>query len=248
MRHLSLNRWPKVSVVVPALNEEREIGECLASLAHQTFSDFEVIVVDNGSSDATVSVARSYGARVIHEPRRGPGYAREAGFQAARADIIAATDADTVVPPDWLARIHRAFEEDPEVIAVFGPFQAKPSSAPTVLGNHLLPVLEIGVVVGQRMAWRTRVPLFSGANFALRRDAFHKVRGFRSLRSGHIYASSEDILLGSKLRRLGKVRYLPDLVVWTSARKVRPLSPWTLTLIGDGFRMAGRVLLGEKGL
>ncbi|MBC7092458.1 glycosyltransferase [Candidatus Bipolaricaulota bacterium] len=248
MRCLSLSRWPKVSVVVPALDEEREIGECLASLAHQTFPDFEVIVVDNGSQDATVSIARSYGARVIHEPRRGAPYAREAGFQAARAGIIASTDADTVVPPDWLARIHRAFEEDPEVIAVFGPFRGKPSSAPSALGNHLLPLLETGVVVGQRVAWRTKAPLFSGANFAVRREAFHRARGFRSLRCGHIYTSSEDILLGSKLRRLGKVRYLPDLVVLTSAREVRPLSPWTLALIGDGFRLAGRVLRGEKGL
>ena len=246
MRSLNSSRWPKLSVVIPALDEEREIGECLASLARQTFPDFEVIVVDNGSRDATPAIAARYGARVIREPRRGPGYARETGFRAARGEIIASTDADTRVPLDWLARIYRVFEEDPAVVAAFGPIRAKPSSAPSALGNRLLPLLETGIKVGQRLAWRTRAPLFSGANFAVRREAFHRVHGFRSPRDARIYVTSEDILLGLKVCRLGKVLYLPDLVVWTSARKVEPSPQWTLRWILAVSRMAGRALLGER--
>jgi Glycosyltransferases involved in cell wall biogenesis len=59
-------------VVIPALNEEKELGECLASLAGQAFPEFEVIVVDNGSTDKTSSLAEEWGARVVFEGRRGP--------------------------------------------------------------------------------------------------------------------------------------------------------------------------------
>jgi len=236
-------------VVIPALNEEKELGECLASLAGQTFPAFEVIVVDNGSTDRTASLAEQWGAQVVAEVRRGPGYARETGFRAAKAPIIASTDADTVLPPHWVSRIHKAFQEDPKVIAVFGPIRAKPFSAPTSLSQTMLPVLETTVVFGQRLALYAGAPLFSGANFAVRREAFFRVQGFCSLRTGQVYASSEDILLGLKLRRFGKVSYLPDLMVWTSARKVRLTDPsWTVKTINGVLRLPVFVVLGGKRL
>jgi len=219
-----------ITVVIPALNEEREIGECLKSLVNQSFRDFEVIVVDNGSTDTTVRIARSYGARVIHEPRRRTSCAREAGFQVTRAEIIASTDADTVVPPNWLERIHRTFDEDPKVIAVFGPFRHKPASASSSLANYLAPYFERGLMLGQRGAWRLGSPHFSGANFATRREAFLRVRGFHSPKDGRIYSTWEDIQLGLKLHRMGKVCYLPDLVVLTSARKLRPANAWNILI------------------
>jgi glycosyltransferase involved in cell wall biosynthesis len=246
---LNLCPEPKVSVVIPALNEEKELGECLASLAGQAFPEFEVIVMDNGSTDKTSSLAEEWGARVVFEGRRGPGYAREAGFRAARAPIIASTDADTVLPPHWVFRIHEAFQEDPEAIAVFGPIRAKPLSAPTSLSQALLPVLETTVVFGQRLAMYARAPLFSGANFAVRREAFFRVQGFRSPRTGQVYVSSEDILLGLKLRRFGQVLYLPDLVAWTSARKVRLGDPsWMAKTIGGCLRLPLFMVLGGKRL
>lgn len=246
-----LNRCPQpaVSVVIPALNEEGELGECLASLARQAFPAFEVIVVDNGSTDRTPFIAEEWGARVVLEGRRGPGYAREAGFREAKAPIIASTDADTVLPPYWISRIHRAFQDNENVIAVFGPIRAKPRSAPSALSRAFLPIMETTVLLGQRLAICAKAPLFSGANFAVRREAFFAVGGFRSPRTGQIYASSEDILLGLKLRRLGKVLYLPDLVVWTSARKVEVGDPrWTTKTVAGCLRLPLWMLLGGKRL
>lgn len=237
-----------ISVVIPALNEEREIGECLESLACQTFTDFELIVVDNGSTDTTVSIARAYGVQVVHEPRRGPSYARDAGFQAARANIIATTDADTVVPLGWLQRIYRAFEEDSDVVAVFGPLRTKSASAPTSLGNFLLPYLDTGLVRGQQLAWNLGRPLFSGTNFAVQRKAFLKAQGFQSLKDGLVYANGEDILLGLKLHRLGKVQHLPELVVLTSARKFRPARTQTWNGIMSVVKKALPVYHIEKDL
>lgn len=227
---MELARDKPISVVVPALNEGREIGECLTSLTRQTFPPFEVIVVDNGSTDASASIARAHGAQVIHEPKRGISYAREAGFRTARAHIIASTDADTVVPPNWLERIHRTFDEDPKVIAVFGPFRHKPASASSSLANYLAPYFERGLMLGQRVTWRLGSPHFSGANFATRREAFLRVRGFHSPKDGRIYSTWEDIQLGLKLHRMGKVCYLPDLVVLTSARKLRPANAWNILI------------------
>ena len=112
------------SVVIPAYNEEQYLGHCLAALARQTCpaDRFEVIVVDNGSTDATAEIARRYGGvRVIAEPRKGVAHARQAGFATARGAIIASTDADTVVPPFWVERIMEHFRADPALGAVYGP-------------------------------------------------------------------------------------------------------------------------------
>ncbi|MDH7485682.1 MAG: glycosyltransferase family A protein [Anaerolineae bacterium] len=69
--------------------------------------------MDNASTDATAEIARRFGARVVREPRKGVARARQTGFEAARGEIIASTDADTRVPPYWLARIVAHFEADP---------------------------------------------------------------------------------------------------------------------------------------
>src|SRR4029077_2365310 len=98
---------PRVSVVVPAYNEEKNLPLALASLLNQELKDFELIVVDNGSTDETPVIAKKLGARVIGENRRGVAHARQAGFLSSKGGIIATTDADTVVPPDWLSRIVR---------------------------------------------------------------------------------------------------------------------------------------------
>jgi glycosyltransferase involved in cell wall biosynthesis len=79
-----------ISVVIPALNEEKYIGRCLASLRAQTHPRelYEIIVVDNASTDRTSEIARGLGAQVVHEPRRGVGWARHRGAREARGEII----------------------------------------------------------------------------------------------------------------------------------------------------------------
>ena len=233
-------------MVIPALDEEQELGQCLESLRHQTFQGFEVIVVDNGCKDATASIARGWGARTLYEPRQGISYARETGFQAASGDIIASTDSDTGVPINWLERIFQIFVETPEVVAVFGPYCYKPPPPPRSLGALLIPCLSRGLMLSQQTAWWFGHPYFSGANFAVRQDAFLKVHGFHSPKDGCIYSDWEDVQLGIKLHRLGKVCYLPDLIVLTSARKLTRANARTL-LTGTP-RKALRVHFMRKAL
>jgi len=89
------NGPPIISVIIPAANEEKTLPFCLASLKKQTFSNFEVIVIDNNSTDKTAAVAQKFGAKVVSEKKQGIIYARERGFQEAKGEIIARTDADT---------------------------------------------------------------------------------------------------------------------------------------------------------
>ncbi len=103
----------RVSIVIPAHNEERQLRSCLDAIAAQTVRPFEVIVADNNSRDKTVKVAAEYEfVRVVHEPRQGRVFARNAGFHAARGDIIARIDADIVLPPEWTKHVI-AFYADP---------------------------------------------------------------------------------------------------------------------------------------
>lgn len=117
-------RHLRFSVVIPAYNEASFLGSCLDSLLNQDFDGlYEIIVVDNNSSDGTAEVARSRGVRVLHEPRPGVCSARQRGTEHAHGEIVVSTDADTVFGAGWLSRIDRAFRADPGRVAVAGPCQ-----------------------------------------------------------------------------------------------------------------------------
>jgi glycosyltransferase involved in cell wall biosynthesis len=96
----------RVSIVIPAYNEEFHLRSCLQAIADQTVQPYEVIVVDNNSTDRTLGVAASYPfVKIIHEPHQGRVYARNAGFDAASGDIIGRFDADIMLPPNWVEYI-----------------------------------------------------------------------------------------------------------------------------------------------
>jgi glycosyltransferase involved in cell wall biosynthesis len=95
---------PLVSVVIPAFNSERFLGEALASVSAQTYAPVETIVVDDGSSDGTAVVARAHtGISLIEQENSGPSAARNRGFAASRGEFVAFHDSDDVMAPDKLA-------------------------------------------------------------------------------------------------------------------------------------------------
>ncbi|MFA5860813.1 MAG: glycosyltransferase, partial [Candidatus Thermoplasmatota archaeon] len=105
---------PDVSVVIPCLNERATLDACLDALEGQEFpwGRAEVIIVDGGSSDGSRQIAQARGVKLLSDCARGPSRARNIGIQAARADIVAFTDADCAPSPDWLARLRDVFSED----------------------------------------------------------------------------------------------------------------------------------------
>jgi glycosyltransferase involved in cell wall biosynthesis len=113
---------PRFSVVVPAYNESALLHECLDSLAGQDFvGSYEVIVVDNNSTDRTAEIARLHGAIVVSEPHAGVCWARQTGTLAASGEIVVSTDADTTFPVGWLSRIDESFTASHDCVAVTGP-------------------------------------------------------------------------------------------------------------------------------
>src|SRR5512136_2312007 len=111
-----------ISVVIPTFNEEENIAQCLVSLTHQTVprSDYEIIVVDGGSKDATCEIAGKYADRVFTQTSKKVGGARNDGVMASKGEIIATTDADCILPRDWISRIEKDFSMK-GVVQVYGP-------------------------------------------------------------------------------------------------------------------------------
>lgn len=199
-----------ISVVIPTHNEERYLGECLEALQRQTYpqSAFEVIVVDNASTDATPMIAREFRAVVVPEPRISIGRARQRGAEAAQGEIIASTDADTVVPPDWLERIALHFERDDELGAVFGPFYYHDG---TVFERVFLWHFNIRVMAALHTLGRS---CFCGNNYAVRKEPFWRAGGCNvSLPAG------EDVDLSLRLSKVTRIAFDSSLAVRTSARR-----------------------------
>lgn len=161
----------RVSVVIPVKDDAGPLRACLAALAAQTVSPFEIVVVDNGSSDDSAAVAVAGGASVVTEPMRGIPAAASTGYDAALGDVIARVDADSTPPADWIERLLVSFR-DPDVDAVTGPGTfPELRGVPLVLADVLYMRAYFVLVGGALAHW----PLF-GSNFAMRADAWRSVR------------------------------------------------------------------------
>ena len=102
---------PRISVVIPHLNQPEFLTRCLASLAAGTRLPYEVIVVDNGSAVLPEEVCASHGVRLLTEAEPGPGPARNRGVAASSGDILAFIDADCLADPGWLAAAESAMAD-----------------------------------------------------------------------------------------------------------------------------------------
>jgi glycosyltransferase involved in cell wall biosynthesis len=181
----------RLSVILPTRNRAPLLGDCLASLVGQNFSFdlFEVLVVDNGSSDDTERIARRYTSqlplRYLFEPEAGLHTARHAGLRAARADILVYGDDDIVADPGWLSSIDSAFREA-DVALVGGNnrplFEAQPPAwllrwweRPAGNGHAIshLSILDFGkgqFDINPGWVW--------GCNFSIRRSVLLRAGGF----------------------------------------------------------------------
>ncbi len=211
MEKNSIKSSPLVSIVIPAYNEEKGVSKTIESVLKQDYSPFEVLVVDNNSTDNTKEVAREFGVRVLSEKNKGVAHARQLGFTEAKGDIIISTDADTIHPKNWISNIIKEFSRDPKIVAVggLGEFYSGPPSARFASKYLFYPFLVVDKIFSG--GWN-----LSGFNMAIKKDAFMKTGGFATnLHMG------EDIDLSTKLRKIGKVVISKNISVKISGRRYK---------------------------
>lgn len=118
-----------VSVIVPAYNSEDKIGKCLKSLLSMSHSDYEVILVDDGSEDNTVEVAKNYDVEIIQQENSGPATARDTGVSESQGDYLFFTDSDCLVPENWIDAMLENFEDKIGIVGGgLNPYQTKTES------------------------------------------------------------------------------------------------------------------------
>jgi glycosyltransferase involved in cell wall biosynthesis len=183
---------PRLSVIIPARNEAANLGRCLQALrtalsgyAHSA----EIILVDNGSTDATVEIARASACRVITEPSGTIGHLRNVGVHAARGEIIAFLDADCLVPPTWISSCLGRMGPD---IGIVGTWAVPDPNDHTWVEQAFYRLL-INSTKGEFLKW------IGTANCFVRKTDFEDARGFdESLLAG------EDVAFSNLIRKAGK--------------------------------------------
>ncbi|MDX2035653.1 MAG: glycosyltransferase [Isosphaeraceae bacterium] len=219
-----------LSVVIPVHNGGSDFERCLRGLRDSSDQRFELIVVDDGSTDDSAETARRFGARVLrHESPLGPAAARNLGAKAASGEVVFFLDADVEVHADTLERARGFFERDPELTALFGSYDDDPAAPAFVsryrnLLHHF--VHQQGAFVDDVRPVHT---FWTGCG-AIRREAFLALGGFDPER--YRRPAIEDIELGYRIHRNGGKTLLARMV------RAKHLKRWTLrqVLFTDIFR------------
>ncbi|MGD9895612.1 MAG: glycosyltransferase [Candidatus Methylacidiphilaceae bacterium] len=209
-RRFPLRRWPKISVVVCNFNGARFLGDCLYSLQRLQYPDFEILVVDDGSTDGSRKLLESFeGVRVIRQENLGLAVARNRGIAAARGEIVAFTDADCRVDRDWLYFLAKAFESS-DLAGVGGPNVAPRPTTAIEAALAAAPGSPTHVLLTDELA--EHIP---GCNMAFRRAALETIGGFLP----DFRVAGDDVDLCWRLLERGdRVGYAPGALVWHHRR------------------------------
>ncbi len=204
-----------LSVIVPVYNSSRDLERCLAALASSTCRDFEVLVVDDGSTEAIEPIVQRQGFRCLRiEGPGGPARARNRGVAAVHGTYVVFIDADVVVHADTLERFAAAFAENPQAAAVIGTYDDEPGDPGFLsqyknLFHHYVHQASHGAVS----------TFWSGCG-AMRRDLFLQYGGFDEVR--YRRPAIEDIELGTWMAAAGEKIVLDNRV------RCQHLKRWTL--------------------
>jgi rSAM/selenodomain-associated transferase 2 len=187
---------PEISIIVPALDEEDSIRETLDAL--QAFRGAEIILVDGGSTDRTLSIAENYDVRILHAPR-GRGSQLKTGGAAARGDVLWFVHADTIVPPQSIELIKKAL------------------SNPLVAGGNFTIRFDGERRAARFLTWlypnlRKLGLLYGDSAIFARREIYEKIGGFKP------FPIFEDLDFVERLKKVGEIATL-DAVVTTSSRR-----------------------------
>lgn len=238
---------PRVSVIIPAYNEEKVIRQCLQSLADQDFDSYEVVLIDDASTDQTKSIIQEF---VRSQPtlfklrefgKIGPGKARNLTAYESDAEFLLFTDADCYAEPQWIHQIVGSFISN-EIGSVGGPHLAPPSSSRFQKKlESFFKILPSAIDFYKKGSNKETIetkhnPL---CNVAYRRDIFMRLRGFRE-----DLFPGEDVEIDQRVVREGyRILYNPLAIVYH--HRPENSSQWKKVMFAYG-RAQGK-LLRENG-
>jgi O-antigen biosynthesis protein len=201
-----LPHYPRVSVAVCAYNAERTMEACLASLECLNYPDYEVIVVNDGSTDGTLAIAEGFAyCRIISQQNKGLGVARNVGAEAATGEIVAYTDSDCVADPDWLTYLV-AKMETAALVACGGPNFPPPEESLVPAAVAVSPGGPTHVLLSDDVAEH-----IAGCNMAFRRDILLRMGGFDPI----YRAAGDDVDICWRFQDAGyTIGFSPAAVVW----------------------------------
>jgi glycosyltransferase involved in cell wall biosynthesis len=197
-----------ISVIIPTFNEEASITACLKSLSHQTLprDEYEIIVVDGNSKDSTCELAREYADEVMTQTSKKVGGARNDGVLRAEGDIIATTDADCIIPPEWLEIIKNDFKSH-DIVQLYGTVYPIEEGI-----KHKISLM--GANTFSRIGYYTRSLYYTlGCNTAFDKNAFIKAGMYRCIDAG------DDLEIARRMRKIGRVMLDDRMKVGFSMRR-----------------------------
>ncbi len=202
---------PKISLIIPAYNEEKYIGACLDYAIKNSGGKFlEILVVDSASTDKTSAIAQKYkGIRVIEENKKGVTRARQRGFIESKGDILAFIDADTRMPLNWAGQMIREFKRDKNMVCLSGPH----------LFYDISPwksfLVKIFWALAMPIYWITGYMAIAG-NLVIKRETLEKMNGFDT----NIEFFGDDTNTARRAKAFGKVKFKLSFIMYASGRRL----------------------------
>ncbi|MEK6959525.1 MAG: glycosyltransferase [Nanoarchaeota archaeon] len=225
---MATKKAPLISVIVPALNEEKFLPTCLKSIIDQTVprEKYEIIVSDSSSVDNTVKIAKKFADKVVICRRQSAGFGRNYGAKFAHGKYLAFADADVIVDKKWLEGVIEGLEKG---VACTGPVSALESK----------PIKHVFAFIFWQMLTRATVlvghGLLPGHNIAVRTGVFRELNGFIETN-----VTNEDNEFSRRVRKKGRVVFSEKMALKTSTRRLKRVSMISYFLNGVKYFLFGK--------
>lgn len=209
----------KLSIVIPAYNEEARIGCCLNSILAEMNGknyDMEIVAVNNASTDKTREIIASFPqVKLVDEPSKGLVKARRAGYLASSGELVANIDADTRMTPGWLDKVFEEFSKSDKLVALSGPHIYYDLSKKARAAVRTFYYFGFLTYLINRYIFKVS-SMLQGGNFVVKRAALEAIGGFNS----EFDFWGEDTDLARRLVKAGGVKFTFDLPIYASGRRL----------------------------